>query len=107
MEEETMKYAIDLPESIVERLHRYASERHQTPEEAITALVERDLRAAESQQEQGDKQLTQEIPVGVNPLAEFVGRYTADVPDITIRHDAYLAEEALATHEEDDHHADE
>lgn len=97
-----MKYTIDLPEIVAERLRRYASERQQTAEEAITTLVERDLRASENVEEQRDKQQNQVIPVGVNPLAEFVGRYTADVPDIIIHHDAYIAEEALATHQEDD-----
>jgi hypothetical protein len=97
-----MKYTIDLPETMVERLRRYASERRQTPEEAITTLVERDLRAVEGQQERRDQQ-AQEVSAGINPLAEFFGRYTADVPDITIRHDAYLAEEALAPHKEDEH----
>lgn len=98
-----MKYTIDLPETVVERLRRYASERRQTPEEAITTLVERDLRAAETAQQEDHQQQASGIPVGVNPLAEFFGRYTADVPDITLHHDVYLAEEAIATHEDDEH----
>lgn len=97
-----MKYTIDLPETMADRLRRYASERQQTPEEAITSLVERDLRAAERQEQQNEDGQTAEVPAGVNPLAEFFGRYTADVPDITIRHDDYIAEEALARHEDDD-----
>lgn len=97
-----MKYTIDLSENAAERLHRYASERQQTPEEAITTLVERDLRASDIPEQQSGGGHAPEIPIGVNPLAEFFGRYAADVPDITVRHDEYLAEEALATHEEDD-----
>lgn len=87
-----MKYTIDLPEAMVERLRRYASERRQTPEEAITTLIDRDLRATESPQEQSREQQSPEIPLGTNPLAEFFGRYTADVPDIILRHDVYLEE---------------
>lgn len=94
-----MKYTIDLPEPLATRLRRYASEQRQTPEEVIASLIDRDLPTAESTEEPRE---TLDIAVGVNPLAEFFGRYTADVPDITIRHDVYLAEEALATHEDED-----
>lgn len=99
-----MKYTIELPKTTAERLRHYASERQQTPEEAITTLIQRDLQEAQSPQQESQEQPTSDIPVGVNPLAEFFGRYTADVPDITLHHDLYLAEEAIATH--DDEHSD-
>ncbi|HKS69657.1 MAG TPA: hypothetical protein VJQ45_04520 [Ktedonobacterales bacterium] len=87
-----MKYSIDLPEPVVERLRRYANERQQTPEEEIATLIDRELRAAEGTHQRRVDGHQPEIPVGVNPLAEFFGRYTADVPGITIHHDAYMAE---------------
>jgi hypothetical protein len=96
-----MKYTIDLPEPLAERLRRFASEQRQTPEEVIATMIDRDLPSAESIQEDSDGEVS-DIAQGINPLAEFFGRYIADVSDITFRHDIYLAEEALATHEGED-----
>lgn len=84
-----MKFIVDLPEEVVARLRAYAGEQRQSPEEAISGLVSRDLVEAPT-----NLTVASEPPVGVNPLAEFFGRYTADEVDITRRHDHYLADEA-------------
>lgn len=80
------EYTVRLPDDTAHRLSEYASERHQSQEEAIVALIVGDLLQAE-------QQTKQEVPIGVNPLEKYVGRWVARQPELS--HDEFLAREAL------------
>lgn len=92
-----MKYTIELPEDVAARLRQLAEERHQTPEDMIVGLVDHEVANTATA-----PQVTRDIPLGVNPLAKYIGQFTADVPDITRRHDYYIAEEAMGARDDDE-----
>ncbi|WIG60878.1 MAG: hypothetical protein OJF49_003626 [Ktedonobacterales bacterium] len=90
-----MKYTIELPDDVAARLRQLAEERHQTPEDMIAGLVDHEVATTTTA-----PQATRDNPLGVNPLAKYVGQFTADVPDITQRHDYYIAEEAMGARDD-------
>lgn len=89
-----MKYTLDLPDELAKTLQRYADERGETPEEVLTTLV----------RQISPSPAPTSVSPGISaedddPWSGFYGRYEADVPDISVRHDEHLAEAYMETHE--------
>lgn len=105
-----MSHTITLPDELYRALETYAAERQQTPEEALASLV-RDIQPQGAgaapvaptgdQQTAGTPDAEDNAEYG-DPWEGFRGKYTADVPDLMLNHDKYLAEAYLDTHDGDE-----
>jgi len=96
------EYTISLPDELAERLRRYADQRRQRPEDVISELVAQDVPAetspvptpVNSAQPVND---FSSVPVGVNPLEKYMGRWEATrFADLT--DDEVIAWEAAGEH---------
>ncbi len=107
-----MSQTLQLSDELYRALERYAQEHQQTPEEALAAL----LRTVWPQageitptspapggepSHEPSKSGSGEVVEYIDPWEGFRGKYTADVPDLTLNHDKYLAEAYLDTHDDD------
>jgi hypothetical protein len=90
-----MSHMLSVPDELYQQLAAYASEHHQTPEEVLASFIQGLPRRA-NQPEPAEAA----APV-TDPWEGFYGRFTADVPDLTINHDKYLAEAYMETHDDD------
>lgn len=79
-------YTVELNDDVARRLEAYAETRRQSQEEAIATLLADELL-------QTQQPSVHEIPIGVNPLERYVGRWVAKRPELS--HDEFLAQEAL------------
>ena len=94
-----MAHNIDIPDELYQHAMALAKQRGQTAEEVIIHAAESVLQAEEAQPTVATT--TIDVPgydPALDPLAPFAGKYTASVPDLTVRHDAYLAEAYEDTH---------
>ncbi len=99
-------YTLQLPDELADRVQAYARTLQEQPEDALLRLVEERFGAltapaALPTERPENAQGTPETNNAVypDPWADFRGKFTADVPDLLTRHDAYLAEAALDPHE--------
>jgi hypothetical protein len=108
-----MSQTIELSDELYRALERYAAEHQQTPEEALASLLQG------TQPQSGNplptspvsgsehplqivKAASEDTSEYIDPWEGFRGKYTADVPDLTLNHDKYLAEAYMDTHDDDD-----
>jgi hypothetical protein len=91
-----MARPIVLPDNLYQRIHDLAASQGQTPDQLMAFLAEAYVLEHPAPLDYGD------IPgydPAQDPLAPFVGKGIALVPDLTLRHDFYLAEEASDPHD--------
>ncbi len=87
-----MSVAFHVPDDTYRALRLVAQRRGRTPEEIFAEWV----RA----QSEGVETTSPPHPAaGTAPLARFIGAFEADEPDLTRRHDHYLAEAAADAHD--------
>ena len=95
-------YTVRLSDEDVERLRIAAEARHQAPDEVLQATVEEAIREGMLTTTLGPSRTLPPPPAPTDftdPWAGFRGAFTADTPDIFERHDYYLGDAALDTHE--------
>lgn len=90
-----MKYLVDLPTNVSDRLRRYADDQQQTVEEIIASLVERDVDTLPVPEPPPPAAHTNQ-PAPYDPWAGFHGAFEALSPDALDQHDHYLAMEAIS-----------
>jgi len=86
-------YTVELSDDVARRLEEYAEARRQSQEEAIAALLADELLHIQQRP-------NEEIPIGVNPLEKYIGRWVAKRPELS--HDEFLAQEALGERDGDE-----
>ena len=96
-----MSRPIELPDGIYEAIERYAKQHGQTAEMAIAAWGESLQQQVEQAEAKPQKpQPRPDAEGGQQPFDPWQGFLTeATSPDVTLRHDYYLGEDALDTHE--------
>lgn len=107
-----MSQTLHLSDELYRALARYAEEHHQTPEEALAALLrsieldpaEAVVRAPELGEHpvQIVKAASEDTGEYRNPWEGSYGAFEAEHPDLTIRHDYYIGEATLDTYEDED-----
>ena len=102
-----MSQAIMLPDDLYRALTAFAAQRHQTPEEALAALV-RGLPAEERPPTSGTNsaESTQNGPEATStgfddPWQGFYGAFESERPDLAERHDYYIGQESLNPHDDE------
>lgn len=104
-----MSHILELSDEVYRALELYAQERHQSPEEALASLVRgialgngNGAAGASAPDETPGANGSETQAEYLDPWEGFRGKYTADVPDLTLNHDTYLAEAYLDTHDTDE-----
>jgi len=108
-----MSQTLRLSDELYRALERYAQEHQQTPEEALASLL-KDIwpqggSAVPTSPAPGGEP-SQEPPKNagndqgeyLNPWEGFYGAFEAKYPDLIERHDYYIGQAALETHEDQD-----
>ncbi len=84
-----------IPDDLFARVAALAAQRGQSPADVIAAATEASIAA------HMPSAVAEDVPgydPALDPLARFAGTYTATDPDVTLRHDAYLAEDSAQAH---------
>ena len=84
-----MSYVFEIPDEVYETLAEVAARQGQTPEEAFRSWVVQ-MRAQADPVEPRAREMKGEYDASLDPLAQFLGAFEADAPDVVRRHDAYL-----------------
>ncbi|HEX6818166.1 MAG TPA: hypothetical protein VF120_07315 [Ktedonobacterales bacterium] len=89
-----MSYVFEIPDEVYETLAEVAARQGRTPEEAFRSWVAQ-MRAQAGPIEPTKpkaREMRGEYDASLDPLAQFLGAFEADAPDVVRRHDAYLGE---------------
>ena len=98
-----MSQTLQLSDELYRALERYAAEHQQTPEEALASLLQGvPQTGAEPVQEPESNRGEKEEGEYSDPWEGFYGAFEAKYPDLIERHDYYIGQEALETHEDED-----
>jgi hypothetical protein len=97
-----MAHSIQIPDELYEAIERYAVQRGQTPEHAILAWAAEIQRQVEERQHPDQSGVVAEPHDPYDPWAGFRGAFEAAKPDVVRRHDAYLAEDHMDSHESEE-----
>ena len=97
-----MKYLVDIPRDVSDRLRRYADDQRQTVEEIIATLLERDVDTLPPFEPAPPTDTHTDLPPPYDPWAGFHGAFEAISPDALDQHDLYLAMEAIDPHAEEE-----
>jgi len=95
-------YTVHLSDEDVTRLRIAANARQQTPDEVLQATVEEAIREGMLTTTPAPSRMLPPPPAPedfTDPWAGFRGQFLADTPDIFERHDYYIGEAALDTHD--------
>ena len=98
-----MSQSIALPDDLYRALAVYAAGQHQTPEEALAALVRSlQLSADDASGTPSSQTSPGNAPdTFADPWQGFYDAFESEYPDLVERHDYYLGQEALDQHEDE------
>lgn len=99
-----MNQTLHIPDELYRSLMRYASARHETVEEALatllrTVLAEQSTWSGTPIEGKPAAVETETVPRPEGPWEGLFGAFESPYPDLVQRHDYYIGDEALDTHE--------